>query len=472
MNFDDLLLFLPELTLILGALALFGCAISKRLGRHAGSVTMVTAALCMLAIIAAWDREGFLFFGSWGVGAINRVLQLAIGGAFLLVTALTLRLPDVREEIRPEYFLFTTIHVFGLFLLIGCVDAIALVVALECVSFPLYLLVAMRRERPGQRTQMESTVKYIMFGVMANGLMLFGFGYLYGLTGTTNLPLMLGLLKTQMGEPLAMLGLALVFCGFLNKLVIFPFHFWTPDVYQGASNETAALVSTLPKIGALAVLARLVVPAMPDNTALALLLTLLAAASLLYGNLGALGQEDFKRLLAYSGIAHGGFFLLGFIALSTEGNIAALFSAVTYPLMLLACFTAVTTLAKTGENLTIADFTGLHKRSPLLALTLAAGIFGLAGIPPFVGFIGKLALVAAAVSSGHILIAVVAVLASAVAAYYYLRVIQATYLSDPAPEAQPITLDLRAKALCVALIILNIGLGIFPQILFGALGGS
>jgi NADH-quinone oxidoreductase subunit N len=180
---------------------------------------------------------------------------------------LSARLPDIRQRIQPEYFLFLTLSVTGLVMLVSCVDVVALVIALELSSFPLYLMVPMRREREGQRAQMESAVKYIMFGVAANGMMLFGLSYLFGLTGTTSLPVMAAKLGPIVQSPLAVvLGLALSFCGLYYKLAIFPFHFWTPDVYQGASNETAGLIATLPKIGAVAVLVRLVSLATPQQS--------------------------------------------------------------------------------------------------------------------------------------------------------------------------------------------------------------
>jgi len=181
-----------------------------------------------------------------------------------------------------------------------------------------------------------------------------------------------------------------------------------------------------------------------------------------------LWQSDLKRLFSFSAIAHGGFFTLGFLAMNTEGAVAVLFSALTYPLMLLACFLVVCRTASNGKNLTLASFAGLHKRSPLLALTMAAGVFSLAGIPPFVGFIGKLALLTATVKSGHLLICVIAVLSSAVAVYYYLKIIQQSYFAD-SPNEETITLSLPEKITCSVLIILTLGLGIFPQPIFSLL---
>ena len=250
--------------------------------------------------------------------------------------------------LKPEYYLFVTLSVTGLAMLVNCVDLITLVVALEVSAFPLYFLVAMRREREGQKSQMESAIKYIMFGVAANGLMFFGMSYLFGLTGTTSLTDVLPRLQPMIHSPLAITGLALTFCGIYYKLAIFPFHFWPPDVYQGASNETAGLVASLPKIGAVAVLVRFVSLASPDNHTVAIMLAILAAASRFYGNLIALIQKDFKRLLGFSGIAHAGCALIGFVALDQFGYTAALYYIIGYVLMVLACFVVICKVSRDG----------------------------------------------------------------------------------------------------------------------------
>ena len=308
---------------------------------------------------------------------------------FTLILLLSGELPDIREEVKPEYYLFLTISVSGLMMLVSCVDIITLVVALEVSAFPLYLMVPMRREREGQRSQMESAIKYMMFGIAANGIMFFGMSYLFGLTGTTSLPVMLPKLQPLIHSPLAIAGLAMTFCGLYYKLAIFPFHFWTPDVYQGASNETAGLIASLPKIGGVAVLVRFVSLATPDNHTVALLLAILAVGSMFYGNLIALMQKDFKRLLGFSGIAHAGYALIGFVALDQAGYSAALYYIIGYLLMVLACFVVICKVSRDGTNVAIEELAGLHRRAPLLALTLAVGVFALAGIPPFVGFHGQ-----------------------------------------------------------------------------------
>jgi len=270
---------------------------------------------------------------------------------------------------------------------------------------------------------------------------------------------------------MAIVGLALTFCGLYYKLAVFPFHFWTPDVYQGASNETAGLVASLPKLGAVAVLVRFVSLASPGNHTVALMLAILAAASMFYGNLIALVQKDFKRLLGFSGIAHAGYALIGFVALDQFGYTAALYYIVGYLLMVLACFVVICNVSRDGTNVAIEDLAGLHRRAPLLAVTLMVGVFALAGIPPFVGFMGKLALLSAALDKGHVILVIVAVINAAIAVYYYLCVVREACFRDPG-DRPPIHLNWSTRALCILLIGGILALGILPSRVLNTLSTS
>jgi NADH-quinone oxidoreductase subunit N len=461
--------FLPELILLAGALALFFVSLGTGRVALARTVSLATAALALVAAIVTFSSHAVLFDAAYRVDPFSQFLKIAIGFGFLCVTLLNGELRDIRGEAKPEYFLFLNLSVTGLVLLVSSVDLITLVVALELSSFSLYLMVPMRRERAGQRAQMESAIKYLMFGVAATGVSLFGFSYLYGLTGSTSLPLILAKLPALLATPAGIAGLALACAGLLYKLAVFPFHFWTPDVYQGAANETASLVASLPKVGAVAVLVRLVSLAPAETATFATLLTWLAIGSMVFGNLVALVQTDLKRLLGFSGIAHAGYALVGFVALNEAGYSAALFYITGYMLMVLACFVVICRVSNDGRNVAIADLAGLHRRSPLLAATLLVSIFGLAGIPPFVGFMGKFGLLTAALAQGHLALVIVAVINSAVAIYYYLRVVRAAFFGEKtadasaaATETAPISLNLSTIALCVLLIGGIVLLGVAP----------
>jgi NADH-quinone oxidoreductase subunit N len=472
MTFASLLAFLPELVLLAGGLALFFLTLGESDGRRSRQAALLTAAVTLVACVISLRQNTVLFSGAYRVDAFSQLLKLVLAFGFGAILLLSGRLPDIRARIQPEYYLFLTLSATGLLMLVSCVDLIALIIALELSSFPLYLMVPMRREREGQRNQMESAIKYIMFGVAANGIMLFGLSYLFGLAGTTSLPLMAANLAPVIHSPLAITGLALAFCGLYYKLAVFPFHFWTPDVYQGASNETASLIASLPKIGAIAVFVRFVSLATGDHTAIATLLTGLAIASMLYGNLIALVQTDFKRLLGFSGIAHAGYAVVGFVTLSDAGFAASLYYITGYMLMVLACFVVISRVSRDGTNVAIEELAGLHRRSPLLAATLIVGVFGLAGIPPFVGFMGKLSLLTAALAKGHLALVIITMINAAIAVYYYLRVIREAIFGDAPAAAAPITLCGQTRVLCVALIVAIVALGVVPGPVIDAIAQS
>lgn len=472
MNSSPLLAFLPELVLLAGALVLFFVTLGENQGARARSVALGTALAALGAAIVAFGAHAELFSGAYRVDAFSQFLKLVFAGGFTAVVLLSGSLPDIREKIRAEYCLFLTLSVTGLFMLVSCLDLVALIIALELASFPLYLMVPMRREREGQRAQMESAIKYIMFGVAANGLMFFGLSYLFGLTGTTSLPLMLAKLAPVVHTPIALVGLALLCAGLFYKLAVFPFHFWTPDVYQGASNETASLIASLPKIGAVAVLVRFTSLAAADHHDFAMLLTGLAVVSMLYGNLIALVQKDFKRLLGFSGIAHAGYAVVGFVALSAAGAAAAIYYITGYMVMVLACFVVISRVSRDGTNVAISELAGLHRRSPLLAATLIVGVFGLAGIPPFVGFMGKLSLLTAALSQGYLGLVIVTMVNAAIAVYYYLRIVREAIFGEAPAEPAPIVLTTGTRILCVALIVVIIALGVMPSAVMDTIASS
>jgi NADH-quinone oxidoreductase subunit N len=453
--------FLPELVLLGGALALFVITLGEGRGRQARSVALGTSLAAILVCALCLGQEAMLFSGAYCVDLFSQVLKLAFAVGFMLVLLLSGGLSDIREDIKPEYYLLLTISVCGLTMMVSCLDIITLVVALEVSAFPLYLLVPMRRERAGQRSQMESAIKYMMFGVAANGIMFFGMSYLFGLTGTTSLRELLPRLQPVITSPLAIAGLAMTIGGMFYKLAIFPFHFWTPDVYQGASNETAGMIASLPKIGGVAVLMRFVSLDATGNQTIPLLLTILAVGSMFYGNLIALMQKDFKRLLGFSGIAHAGYALIGFVALSEAGYSAAIYYIIGYLLMVLACFVVICKVSRDGTNVAITELAGLHRRAPLLALTLAVGVFALAGVPPFVGFMGKLSLLTAAWAKGHSTLVILTMVNAAIAVYYYLCIVREAWFRDPG-QLPPIRLDWPTRVLCVLLMAGILALGVMP----------
>ena len=471
MTIAELIAFLPELVILAGSLVLFIFSTGEKrdAAARATSVTMA----CALVVVCALSlgQTGLLFDGAYRIDAFSQILKLALSLGYLFVLVAGNSLPDIKKDVRSEYFLLLALSVTGLLMLVSCVEIITLVIALELSSFPLFLMVPMRREREGHRNQMEAAAKYIMFGVAAMGVMFFGLSYLFGLTGTLHLPELLTRLQPHLNSPVAIVGLALTFCGMYFKLAVFPFHYWSPDVYQGGANETVTAIASLPKIAVTAVMVRFVSLVTPDHHAIALMLAGVAIASMFYGNLIALVQNDVNRMLGFSAIAHSGYAMIGFVVLGATGFTATLYYMLGYAVMIIACFTVVARVSRDGENVSLESLAGLHRRSPLLAFTLAVGIFGLAGLPPLAGFMGKLMILKAALGEGQLTLVVIAVINSALAIYYYLQIIRETYFKDPATQ-DPIELSLPTRLLCLTLILLTILLGVVPGPLLDGLSAA
>lgn len=460
------MLILPELVVLGSALLFFIASLANKPHVQAFRILALLAGVAVFAgACAAFQAEGALFSGSYTLSAFSQVFKLLLAGAFLIVLVVGQRLPGIDAAVHAEYYLFLFLGLFGLMALMSANELILLFVALELSSFALYLLVPMRDDRDGQRAQMEAGIKYLLFGVIATGFMLFGMSYLFGLSGSTSLPAIMDLVRQGGMPPLAgLIAFLLLLCGFFFKLAVFPFHFWVPDVYQGAANETTSFIATLPKIAAVAILIRLM-PLLPPGQEQFLVpfFAVLALASMFYGNLCALVQDDIKRILGFSGIAHAGFILLALLSRQSEGYALALYYIGAYVLMNLACFLVLCAVAQKGENLRCADLHGLSRRQPLLAFILAVGLFGLAGIPPFAGFMGKFLVLTEALHLGHVLVVILAALNTALAIYYYLLVVRAAYAVEAddssAAGAAPSLLTMTAG---IALVLAIIVVGILP----------
>ncbi|WP_243438889.1 NADH-quinone oxidoreductase subunit N [Fundidesulfovibrio soli] len=456
------LLFAPELVLIIGGLVVFGLSMVTAPPGAVRKVTLALALCNIAACVIALPQQGSLFYDAYRVDLFSQIVKLALATGFGVVLLFGTDLKDVAEDIRPEYYFFLITSMLGLNLLASSVELLTLFLSLELSSYSLYLLVPMRDERGGLREQMEAAVKYILFGVVATGIMLFGMSYVFGLTGTTYLYKLLPAMHAVMGQPVAWVALIMMLCGFLFKLAVFPFHFWSPDVYQGASNDTTAFIASIPKVAAVAILARFCALSTPETQAVITTLTALSIASMFYGNLVALVQTDIKRMLGFSGIAHAGYILLGFVTMQALGFATALYYVAGYLVMMLAAFLVICTVSPTGANVTIKDLNGLHKRSPLLAFTLAVSMFALAGIPPFVGFMGKFMLLTGAYKAGHLMLVIMAAINTAISIYYYLQVVRAIYTVPPQSEAS-IGLEPGVQVASVFLLAAIIALGLAPE---------
>lgn len=456
----DVVLFLPETYLLLMALAFFCQSLWKSSAQLNQGIAVFLSGIGVIINLYTFNMTGDLFCQAYRVDLFSQTFKLLISIGLLLIVTLCRKNKSIEERLQPEFFMFLCISALGLMLMVSSVELITILISMELSSYSLYILIPISKDTSYGR--IEAAVKYIIFGAAATGIMLFGMSYIFGVTQSTYLSEIVKKMPELLGQPVGIVGLLLILCGFFYKLSVVPFHFWTPDIYEGTANETVSFIATMPKLAAAALLIRLVSLADPRSVDLIQVLVFISAVSMTFGNIAALVQKDLKRLLAYSSIAHAGYILLGILTLKVDGYSAVVFHITAYMLMNIACFLVISTISKEGKNVAISDISGLYKRSPLLAFTLAVGFFGLAGIPPTAGFTGKFFLFIAALKEGHLALIIIAAVNTAISIYYYLNVVRSAYGQDPngLPEAP---LSFSNRILNYSLIIAIIILGVLPS---------
>jgi NADH-quinone oxidoreductase subunit N len=455
-------LYLPELTLLFMALVFFFASLGNLKESRLRSLGLLLSAVAVVASVYSYGLKGSLFFDAYRVDAFSQIFKVLITFGLLIVIYLGEGLYGIDDTLRPEYYLFLTISAFGLVSMSSAVELITIIICLEISSFALFIIIPFRK-KGAYREQMEAGIKYALFGVAASGITLYGMSYIFGMAHTTYLADLVKIVPGAILEkPLMLIGLVMLLSGFFYKLAFFPMHFWAPDVYEGAANETSSFVATLPKVAAVALLIRLITLAGAEVGQFTWVMMAFAVLSMTFGNLSALVQTDLKRLLAYSSIAHAGYLMIGLLCASDLGYLSGIYYIAGYLFMNLGCFFVIYHLAPQGENISFDGLTGLYKRSPLMALTLAVSVFGMAGIPPTIGFTGKLFIFTAAIKKDMYGLVILAVINTGIAIFYYLKMVRAAYTSVD-EQFPPLKLRVSTSVLGIFFIVIIILLGIFPQ---------
>lgn len=364
---------------------------------------------------------------------------------------------------KGEFYLLMLISTLGMSLMAASADIIMLYLAIETTSIPMYILAGFMT-RDDKST--ESGFKYLLFGAAASTIMLYGFSLLYGFTNQTNIYLIAQSFYAPGLPILAIIGsLMLILVGFGFKISAFPFHFWAPDVYEGAPTPIAGFLSTASKAAGFVVVLRVLVAVFTPAVATdwELVLTIVSVLTMTVGNVLAIAQKNIKRLLAYSSIAHAGYILIGVVAFSQLGMTSVVFYLIAYLITNLAAFGVVMTFSQVVGSDEISAYAGLSRRKPWLALAMMVAFLSLAGMPPLAGFVAKIFVFAAAVKVDLIWLAFVGVLNSIVGLYYYLSVLKVVYLFRSDDEGKPLAIS---RPYALALFIL-----IFGIILIGTLFG-
>lgn len=430
--------------------------------RHESSLT---AAMGSVAI----DGPAILLQGAVLIMAILGVLLIADEDQFTALAAAVPGSQEERDSIQSgekltEIYPLTLFAVAGMLLFPVATDLITLFVALEMLSLPLYLMAGLARRK--RLLSQEAALKYFLLGAFSSAFFLFGAAFLYGYSGSVSLAGIYEAVSGGTGNSVFLLiGIIFLSVGLLFKVGVVPFHAWTPDVYQGAPTPVTAFMAAATKVAAFGAILRIFYTSFANAYwDWRPFLTVIAIATMLFGSLVAISQRDVKRMLAYSSIAHAGFLLTGVIALNKAGLEASIFYLFAYGIATLGAFGIVTLVRDSqGEVGDLSRWAGLGKRSPFIATVFATLLLAFAGIPLTSGFIGKFSIFSAAYESGNKLVVLVGVISSAIAAYFYIRVIVLMFFTDPAEDGTSVVIPSNLTRLTIAIsFVITIFLGVFP----------
>lgn len=410
----------------------------------------------------------YSFSGMWVVDNYSKFFKLL----FLLGTGLTIliSIKHLKDEgiNHGEYFALMLFATLGMMIMASGADFITIFLGLELMSICLYVLCGFNR---GRLISNESALKYFLLGSFATGFLLYGIALLYGAAGSTSLKTLSDFtIKNDFQNYTVIIGMVLLVIGFGFKVAAVPFHMWTPDVYQGAISPITGFMSAGPKAAAFAAFVRIFVDALPSiRNEWIDLIWILAVLTMTVGNVIALVQDNVKRMLAYSSIAHAGYVLVAFVASGELGISSILYYMLAYTFMNLGAFAIITVLGGKGEEkVNVQDFAGLGFKKPFVAVMMSLFLFSLAGIPPTAGFMGKFYIFSAAIKEGFIGLAIIGVINSVISVYYYLRITIAMYMKEPETGSleEGLSSAIFSPAVIVAIIISAYGvlrMGIFPS---------
>jgi NADH-quinone oxidoreductase subunit N len=457
----DYIRILPEIVL-----AVFGMAVmlldplldEEKSQKTLGSIALIGSLAAIAATLYQAQFPGLAFWDMVQVDTFSVFFHFLVATVAAVVILTSYEYMAVQQIRAGEYYALILFGALGMSLMSSAVELVLIFIALEISSISTYILAGFRRQAA---ISSESSLKYFLLGSFATAFFLYGVALMFGATGSTSISVIGDTLSSGAIPVLAYAGVALMFVGLGFKVAAAPFHVWTPDVYEGAPAPVVAFMSTAPKAAVFAVLLRIMFEAHAPGRLW--LIWVAAALSMTIGNVAALVQSNVKRLLAYSSIAHAGYLLMAFAALPQNGIPAAMFYTAAYAAMNVGAFAVVSHFAGAGERyVAVEDYSGLGRRSPLLAAALTIFLLSLIGIPITGGFFAKFYVFSAALQANLVWLTIIGVLNSAVGAYYYLRIIVVMYMREPQGEISvaPIPAGLGA-ALAVSLVA-TIYLGVLP----------
>jgi NADH-quinone oxidoreductase subunit N len=465
MNLSQIMPATPEITLTLLICVVLITDLFMPQAKRVVTFWLSIVALLVTAwtvLVTASPGTVLALDGSYVSDALSRVMKLSAIGIIGVGFWYARDYLAQNNLLKGEFYLLGMFGLLGMMIMISANSLLIMYLGLETLSLSLYALVAFERD---SARAAESAMKYFVLGAIASGALLYGISWVYGVTGTLQFDEIAAVLRRDPSVNAMPLwfGMAFMIVGIAFKFGAVPFHTWIPDVYQGARTPVTLYIASAPKIAALALLFRILVDGLGElHGVWQGMIMVVAVLSLVIGNVVAIAQSNIKRMLGYSAIAHVGFILLAVVTGSDEGYAAALFYTLTYIVMAAGAFGMVILLSRQGfEAENLGDFKGLNARSPWFALMMLFFMFGMAGVPPWVGFIAKLNVINAVLLAGYPGLAVLMVLASVVGAYYYLRVIWYMYF-DAAEDRSVFQSQLDTRVLLSLNGIAVLVLGVIP----------
>ena len=452
---------LPEIVVVIGACALLilGQLLPKGQGYFLvwGSIAVVLTAALATLLLAGQTQPAYMdmFIADRFAVFFKAVFYLATVLTFLL----SRRYAEIEGIESSEYYVLLLFALSGMMIMASAIDLLSIYVGLELMALCTYVLTGFLRS---ERRSNEAALKYVVLGGAATGVFLYGVSLVYGVTGTTRLDGLAAAVATSAGDPGLLLAVVFIVAGLAFKVGAVPFHMWVPDVYEGAPTTVTAFMSVAPKAAGFAVILRVFLNPLVTASNAWIIIAVIAVVTMALGSFVALVQDNIKRLLAYSSIAHAGFAMFGVVAGGADGIASVMLYLLIYAFMNLGIFATVI-LMRNGDfsGEAIDDYRGLAKSHPGLALLMLLYLFSLAGIPPTAGFFAKFYVLVALVERGFVGLAVIAVLLSAVAAYFYIRIVMVIYMREPGEQANPaLTPSVRATLALTAAG--TIGIGLFP----------
>jgi NADH-quinone oxidoreductase subunit N len=469
MSTSDLLLFSPYLVIGPGAIAVLLTGVLPVPGRQrlAFRLTLLLLMVAFALTLGLWGQSGSVMDGDLRIDALTLAFNALSSIGALAALVLARDYPAIRNEVSEAFCALVLFSVLGMFILAASTDLLAGFLGLELVAVPLFGLIAWE---PARRGAIEGGLKYAVLSGLAAAFWLYGLALIYAGAGTLDLDsLAQGLSHPRSIPVLTLAGFIVLLVGIGFELALVPFHLWVADVYEGAPLPVTALLGTVAKVALLVFLVRLLNEAPPlVLETLTQFLAVLGVIGMLIGNLLALRQENLMRLLGYSTIAHFGYLLAALSCGSEAGFQAALYYGLAYAVMSMTVFAALAALAGRTDGVgRIADYRGIAKQHPWLALAFAVGVLSLAGMPPTAGFFAKLFVLSALIQAGHMALAVVLVLATATSFYYYLRLLLTFFQTEEVPAPAPMQTALAASVVAGVAVALTLGVGLWSGVFYG-----